>query len=173
MTGYLVIFFTRFENHVTPLCIHSHIHYLFQVLTKPNSASEIRWDPVCSGWCGHGLNLWPTTCHSFFSFPLSTYSKSLSLIEWILLLLFKTQSVYSLLSLSECSTADITPSPPPMILLGRKVITNLDSILKSRDITLSTHIILKSEFSWNHWTEYKKRLFKFSNCEMSVSVFCF
>ena len=33
------------------------------------------------------------------------------------------------------------------LLLGRQVITNLDSILKSRDITLSTHIILKSEFS--------------------------
>ena len=30
------------------------------------------------------------------------------------------------------------------LLLGRKVMTNLDSILKSRDITLPTKIILKS-----------------------------
>ena len=28
------------------------------------------------------------------------------------------------------------------LLLGRKVITNLDSILKSRDVTLSTKVIL-------------------------------
>ena len=29
-----------------------------------------------------------------------------------------------------------------LLLLGRKVITNLDSILKSRDITLSTNVYL-------------------------------
>ena len=29
-----------------------------------------------------------------------------------------------------------------LLLLGRKVITNLDSILKSRDITLSTNVCL-------------------------------
>ena len=29
------------------------------------------------------------------------------------------------------------------LLLGRKVITNLDSILKSRDITLSTKVLVK------------------------------
>ena len=28
------------------------------------------------------------------------------------------------------------------LLLGRKVMTNLDSILKSRDITLSTNVLL-------------------------------
>ena len=39
------------------------------------------------------------------------------------------------------------PCPPPIIfkrclLLGRKVMTNLDSIFKSRDITLSTKVRL-------------------------------
>ena len=29
-----------------------------------------------------------------------------------------------------------------LLLLGRKVVTNLDSILKSRDITLSTNVCL-------------------------------
>ena len=32
--------------------------------------------------------------------------------------------------------------PNPSLLLGRKVMTNLDSILKSRDITLSTKVSL-------------------------------
>ena len=30
-----------------------------------------------------------------------------------------------------------------LLFLGRKVMTNLDSILKSRDITLSTNVIVK------------------------------
>ena len=34
------------------------------------------------------------------------------------------------------------PAPPQPPLLGRKVMTNLDSILKSRDITLSTKVRL-------------------------------
>ena len=38
------------------------------------------------------------------------------------------------------------------VLLGRKVITNLDSILKSRDITLSTkvHLVKAMVFSSSH-----------------------
>ena len=36
------------------------------------------------------------------------------------------------------------------LLLGRKVMTNLDSILKSRDITLPTKIHLKLCFSSSH-----------------------
>ena len=37
------------------------------------------------------------------------------------------------------------------LLLGRKVMTNLDSILKSRDVTLSTNVCLvKSGFSGSH-----------------------
>ena len=38
------------------------------------------------------------------------------------------------------------------ILLGRKVMTNLDSILKSRDITLSTkvHLVKAMVFSSDH-----------------------
>ena len=37
------------------------------------------------------------------------------------------------------------------LLLGRKVMTNLDSILKSRDITLPTNICLvKTVFSSSH-----------------------
>ena len=36
------------------------------------------------------------------------------------------------------------------LLLGRKVMTNLDSILKSRDITLSTKVRLSQGFSSGH-----------------------
>ena len=36
------------------------------------------------------------------------------------------------------------------LLLGRKVMTNLDSILKSRDITLSTKVRLSKGFSSGH-----------------------
>ena len=36
------------------------------------------------------------------------------------------------------------------LLLGRKVITNLDSILKSRDITLPTKVHLVNGFSSGH-----------------------
>ena len=36
------------------------------------------------------------------------------------------------------------------LLLGRKVMTNLDSILKSRDITLSTKVCLVNGFSSSH-----------------------
>ena len=37
------------------------------------------------------------------------------------------------------------------LLLGKKVITNLDSILKSRDITLSTevHLVKAMVFQWS------------------------
>ena len=35
------------------------------------------------------------------------------------------------------------------LLLGRKVMTNLDSILKSRDITLSTKFHLVTFFQWS------------------------
>ena len=37
------------------------------------------------------------------------------------------------------------------LLLGRKVMTNLDSILKSRDITLSTkvHLVKAMVFQWS------------------------
>ena len=36
------------------------------------------------------------------------------------------------------------------LLLGRKVVTNLDSVLKSRDITLSTKVCLGYSFSSSH-----------------------
>ena len=38
------------------------------------------------------------------------------------------------------------------LLLGRKVMTNLDSILKSRDMTLSTkvHLVKAVVFQWSH-----------------------
>ena len=39
------------------------------------------------------------------------------------------------------------------LLLGRKVITNLDSILKSRDITLATKIhLVKAMYGCENWT---------------------
>ena len=36
------------------------------------------------------------------------------------------------------------------LLLGRKIMTNLDSILKSRDITLPTKVLLVNGFSSGH-----------------------
>ena len=38
------------------------------------------------------------------------------------------------------------------LLLGRKVMTNLDSILKSRDMSLSTkvHLVKAVVFQWSH-----------------------
>ena len=46
-----------------------------------------------------------------------------------------------------------------MLLLGRKVLTNLDSILKSRDITLPTKVHLVKAmvfpivmYGWESWT---------------------
>ena len=36
------------------------------------------------------------------------------------------------------------------LLLGRKVMTNLDSILKSRDVTLPTKVLLVYGFSSSH-----------------------
>ena len=44
------------------------------------------------------------------------------------------------------------------LLLGRKVMTNLDSILKSRDITLSTNVCLgfSSSHVWMWELDYKK-----------------
>ena len=45
------------------------------------------------------------------------------------------------------------------LLLGRKVMTNLDSIVKSRDITLPTKVHLVKEMIWMYgcesWTEKK------------------
>ena len=44
------------------------------------------------------------------------------------------------------------------LLLGRKVMTNLDSILKSRDITLSTkvHLVKASSHVWMWQLDYKE-----------------
>ena len=42
------------------------------------------------------------------------------------------------------------------LLLGRKVITNLDSILKNRDITLSTKVrLVKATYGCESWTVKK------------------
>jgi len=54
-----------------------------------------------------------------------------------------------------CSApGDIVCSCPPVnrcLLLGRKVMTNLDSIFKSRDITLPTkvHLVKAMVFQWS------------------------
>ena len=45
-------------------------------------------------------------------------------------------------SLSEFSDGDWSQEIKRSLILGRKVMTNLDSILKSRDITLPTKICL-------------------------------
>ena len=43
------------------------------------------------------------------------------------------------------------------LLLGRKVMTNLDSILKSRDITLPTKVCLKRQ-GFFHWSFVDERV---------------
>ena len=48
------------------------------------------------------------------------------------------ETVADFISLGSKITADGDCSHERFLLLGRKVITNLDSILKSRDITLAT-----------------------------------
>ena len=40
------------------------------------------------------------------------------------------------------------------LLLGRKVMTNLDSILKSRDITFSTKVHLVKAMVFSVWIQY-------------------
>ena len=44
--------------------------------------------------------------------------------------------------IKRCLLLEITPEIKRCLLLGRKVMTNLDNILKSRDITLSTKVCL-------------------------------
>ena len=53
------------------------------------------------------------------------------------------------------------------LLLGRKVMTNLDSILKSRDITLSTKVCLVKAmvftvvmYGWESWTVKKAKCWR-------------
>ena len=60
------------------------------------------------------------------------------------------------------------------LLLGRKVMTNLDSILKSRDITLPTKVCPKLWFSCNHvWVwemDYKESWALKNWCFWTVSL---
>ena len=53
------------------------------------------------------------------------------------------------------------------LLLGRKVITNLDSILKSRDITLATKIhLVKAMYGCENWTIRKAECQRIDAFEM-------
>ena len=47
---------------------------------------------------------------------------------------------------------DCSPEIRRQLLLGRKAMTNLDSVLKSRDIILLTkvHIVKAMVFQWSH-----------------------
>ena len=62
------------------------------------------------------------------------------------------ETVTDFLSLGSKITADGDCCHKRHLLLGRKVMTNLDSILKSRDITLLTkvHLVKAMFFSSNH-----------------------
>ena len=53
------------------------------------------------------------------------------------------------------------------LLLGRKAVTNLDSILKSRDITLPTKVCLVKARALNH---HQKRKSAHSNKDPGQSV---
>ena len=53
----------------------------------------------------------------------------------------------------EAETAIFWPPDVKNLLLGRKVMTNLDSILKSRDITLSAKVhLVKVMYGCESWT---------------------
>ena len=54
----------------------------------------------------------------------------------------ETVADFIFLSSKIAADGDCSPEIKRCILLGRKVMTNLDSILKSRDITLSTKVHL-------------------------------
>ena len=66
---------------------------------------------------------------------------------------------------------DCCPEIKRRILIGRKVMTNLDSLLKSRDITLSTKVRLVKAMGFpvvmygcESWTIKKAEELMFSNC---------
>ena len=76
----------------------------------------------------------------------------------------KVEAVTDFLSLGSKITADDDCSPEirRQLLLGRKAMTNLDSVLKSRDITLATKVhIVKAmvfpvvKYSCESWTSKK------------------
>ena len=52
------------------------------------------------------------------------------------------------------------------LLLGRKVMTNLDSILKSRDITLPTKVCLLVMYGYESWTVKKVKRWKIDAFEL-------
>ena len=54
----------------------------------------------------------------------------------------KTVADFILLGSKITADGDCSHEIKRLLLLGRKVMTNLDSILKSRDITLSTKVLL-------------------------------
>ena len=62
----------------------------------------------------------------------------------------ETVADYIFLGSKVTAVGDCSHEIKRSLLLGRKVVINLDSILKSRDITLSTKICLvKSLFQWS------------------------
>ena len=63
----------------------------------------------------------------------------------------RVETVADFIFLGSKITADCSHEIKRHLLLGRKVITNLDSILKSRDITLSTkvHLVKLWFFQWS------------------------
>ena len=69
--------------------------------------------------------------------PLAKNNKSTSYIK-----IFKMEAVTDFIFLGSKITADGDCSQEIKTLLGRKATTNLDSILKSQDITLPTKVHL-------------------------------
>ena len=62
----------------------------------------------------------------------------------------ETVSDFIFLDCKITADGDCSPEIKRRLLLGRKVITNLDNILKSRDITLSTKVCQGYGFSSGH-----------------------
>ena len=68
----------------------------------------------------------------------------------------KTVSDFVFLGSKITADGDCSHEIKRHLLLGRKVITNLDSIFKSRDITLPTKVrLVQAMYGWESWTVKK------------------
>ena len=65
----------------------------------------------------------------------------------------KTAADFMFLGSKITADGDFSYETKRHLLLGRKVMTNLDSILKSREVTLPTKIhLVKAMYGWESWT---------------------
>ena len=80
----------------------------------------------------------------------------------------ETVSDFIFLGFKVTADGDCSHEIKRCLLLGRKVMTNLESILKSRDITLPTkvHLVKAMVFQWSCWTVKKAECRKIDAFEL-------